>query len=782
MRRVSPFVLAALAVFSLALSACVLPFNKPNDPVPSVPSALRVTALTADSITIEWDAFPDASGYYVYWGYTATGTFRRVSTTPTTVCVHVQDKLPLGATRYFMVSAVVNGVETAKSAAVVGTTAGLPAPVANLVCPSAPTDRAVLFWDSVPTAQGYKVYRSTSGADGTWIWITGNPDIDNYTVGSPAFGGPAWSDIGLEAGTTYWYRVSAVNSDGEGEMSPVLQMTTAASVPTRSVFGTHTLLESADDYDATLDWVLALNGPGSYVKQMAYNIVTATPDMLSQFAGYVAAGDLQKPTEILAGSGLIKFVLKCYERDLIPVVRIHGYFGSSFSYRPNTDATTSWSNWIPPTGPGSFSRFGQTIKYLVQGLPRKSGMPLYIEIWNEPNLNGEWGGTTPNPTEYGYLLVASANAIREIGDDRIKVLNGGLSPGGNYNNIKFVKDMLSTVPASIDAFDVWSSHPYPNRTSPENNIHDNTAVRTDLESIDIYLAELAEIHKAGRTDVQMLATEMGYYRAEGGGVSESDFADFTVGTYQKYAAWPEVIGACHFILNNLHITHVGDTNGNGILDGNELAWYDRVFIKETAVDVGGLPSAADRYPVFDAVMAMPKPTFQGFPEFNSFPDLNMVIPPTSNLALSAVMTVSSTMDMFGWNQAFVNDGGKFGKGWTSEGDQIDEWVMYDFGSPVAISSVALWGRSDIEEGVEMAGKYFPQAFQVEASDDGTTWETLVTHDYGATIFEPAYTPVVINFEAVTNRYLRLYITRKTNHGSGGYHAQLAEFEVFAEQQ
>jgi len=73
-----------------------------------------------------------------------------------------------------------------------------------------------LTWSAVSTATSYKVYRSTSA--------TGN-----YTlVGSSTTA--SYSDINLTASTTYYYKVSAVNSNGEGSQSSAVTGITGTKV------------------------------------------------------------------------------------------------------------------------------------------------------------------------------------------------------------------------------------------------------------------------------------------------------------------------------------------------------------------------------------------------------------------------------------------------------------------------------------------------------------------------------------------------------------------------
>jgi fibronectin type 3 domain-containing protein len=74
-----------------------------------------------------------------------------------------------------------------------------------------PGPAIVVTWNSVAGATSYKVYRSTTGIFGDTPFAT--PSTESYT------------DTGLTAGTTYYYRISAVNGIGEGPLSPALSDT-----------------------------------------------------------------------------------------------------------------------------------------------------------------------------------------------------------------------------------------------------------------------------------------------------------------------------------------------------------------------------------------------------------------------------------------------------------------------------------------------------------------------------------------------------------------------------
>jgi len=96
------------------------------------------------------------------------------------------------------------------------TVGAVPASVTDLNVSSSSANKLDLSWSTVSGATSYKVYRSTSA--------TGN-----YTlVGTSTTA--SYSDINLTASTTYYYKVSAVNGNGEGSQSSAVYGITATKV------------------------------------------------------------------------------------------------------------------------------------------------------------------------------------------------------------------------------------------------------------------------------------------------------------------------------------------------------------------------------------------------------------------------------------------------------------------------------------------------------------------------------------------------------------------------
>ncbi len=233
----------------------------------------------------------------------------------------------------------------------------------------------------------------------------------------------------------------------------------------------------------------------------------------------------------------VDYVNRCYELELIPFLRLAGHMRDNRWVKPDAD------------GPGDYHSIAQAMQRVVAGLPRSDLCPLYIEVWNEPNLAVEWSGE-PDAAEYAAFFVQAAKAIHEIGDQRIRVLNGGLATSPEW-----AEKLCQADKGFARAFDVWSCHPYPMNRPPSVNLHDKTAPPDSKLTIDSYLLELDVLRKFDRGDAKVMITETGYdlgnssyTRGEGHPIiDEYNRADYIVRAFRDYwPKWEEIVAVFPF--------------------------------------------------------------------------------------------------------------------------------------------------------------------------------------------------------------------------------------------
>ena len=170
----------------------------PNAPLP--PAAPTVTMTYSDSgkPKLTWNAVSGATSYRVFRsesrgsGYSLLGTTTATSYTNTGAAV--------GKTYYYRVKAV-NSVGTSGYSNIVSGKAKTAAPAApSVTIGNSSTGKPQLTWKAVSGAVKYEVYRSTRQNSG--YSLLGTTTSTSYV------------NTGASTGTTYYYRVKAVNRNG----------------------------------------------------------------------------------------------------------------------------------------------------------------------------------------------------------------------------------------------------------------------------------------------------------------------------------------------------------------------------------------------------------------------------------------------------------------------------------------------------------------------------------------------------------------------------------------
>ncbi|HET9494765.1 MAG TPA: O-antigen ligase family protein [Chloroflexia bacterium] len=110
----------------------------------------------------------------------------------------------------------------------------------------------------------------------------------------------------------------------------------------------------------------------------------------------------------------------------------------------------------PPRDNNDFGDFAAAVA------SRYKGKIKYFQIWNEPNLWGEWGGHPVSAEEYTALLKVAYTRIKEV-DPEAVVVSAALAPtaddsAANRNDILFLEDMYRRGAAPY--FDVMSTMVY----------------------------------------------------------------------------------------------------------------------------------------------------------------------------------------------------------------------------------------------------------------------------------------------------------------------------------
>ncbi len=135
---------------------------------------------------------------------------------------------------------------------------------------------------------------------------------------------------------------------------------------------------------------------------------------------------------------------------------------------PGFDPAANPRVQTPPADLDQFARFAGELARRYQGRVRT------FQIWNEPNLHGEWGGRPPDPAAYLEMLETVGSAIRSANPDAVIVL-AGLAPTietgpDNLSDILFLRRLYEL--GAKGTFDVASSMSYGLFTGPRDVLID----------------------------------------------------------------------------------------------------------------------------------------------------------------------------------------------------------------------------------------------------------------------------------------------------------------------
>jgi len=250
-----------ISCFSFAIISCSIDTEEDTTTYTttlSAPSGLTATG-TAGQVSLDWSAVTSAGSYTVYWD-NATG-ISSSSTAITSVSTdnYTHSSLDNGSIYYYKVAAVDTDNTTGSLSSEVSAATPLPAPD-NLSAIGA-NNTVTLTWDNVSGATSYTLYwDNVSGIDSSDTAIT-PITIDNYTHSN------------MDNGSTYYYKVAAVNSSGTGTLSSVASAVLSADIQGSQTYNTHTyaITSSAMSYADAKAAAAALGGYLTTVNTKAEN-------------------------------------------------------------------------------------------------------------------------------------------------------------------------------------------------------------------------------------------------------------------------------------------------------------------------------------------------------------------------------------------------------------------------------------------------------------------------------------------------------------------------------
>ena len=282
---------------------------------PAAPVVKIGNSASSGKPMLTWNAVEGATSYRIYRSTTKGSGYSLLGTTTATSYTNTGAKA--GTTYYYRVKACNDAGLSPYSNVVSGKVKSVtPKPAAPVVKigHSATSGKPMLTWNAVSGATSYKVYRATS-QKGTYS-LLGTVTTTSYT------------NTGAKAGTTYWYKVKAVNSAGESAYSNVVSGKTTVT--------TLTMGHSASSGKPQLTWK-AVSGAASYkvyratAKNGAYSVINTTNALTYTNTGAALGTTYYYKVEALDASGKSLGFSDVVEGKVAPVLAV-GY--SSVSGKP----------------------------------------------------------------------------------------------------------------------------------------------------------------------------------------------------------------------------------------------------------------------------------------------------------------------------------------------------------------------------------------------------------------------------------------------------------------
>ena len=333
---------------------------------PDAPVVKISNSSASGKPVLTWKAVSGATSYKVYRSTTKGSGYSLLGTTTATSYTNTGAKA--GTTYYYRVKACNDAGLSPYSNIVSGKVKSVtPKPSAPVVKigNSASSGKPMLTWNAVSGATSYKVYRATS-QNGTYS-LLGTVTATSYT------------NTGAKAGTTYYYKVKAVNSAGESAYSNV--------VSGRATVTTLTMGHSSTSGKPQLTWK-AVSGAASYKvyratsKNGAYTVINTTKALTYTNVGAALGTTYYYKVEALNAAGKSMGFSAIVEGKVAPVLAV-GY--SSVSGKPQltwkaVPGATEYQVYRSTQQNSGYSKINTTTATSYVNTGAKAGTTYYYRI------------------------------------------------------------------------------------------------------------------------------------------------------------------------------------------------------------------------------------------------------------------------------------------------------------------------------------------------------------------------------------------------------------------
>ena len=386
---------------------------------PAAPTGLGATPGNAQ-VALSWTASSGATSYNVYRGATAGGESTTAVATGITTTSYTNTGLSNGTAYYYKVTAVNSYGTSAYSNEASATPSAGTAPAApTSLAATAGNAQVGLTWTASAGATSYNIYRgTTSGGESSTAVATGIM-VASYT------------DSGLTNGTTYYYKVAAVNSVGTSGYSNEASAAPTAGNPT--IYYQDSFTRTGDMTGSTPD-VTNTGGAtwGNVAGSGEYPISGGTASIPTTSYSYTA--------EYLPVNGTSGITLDGTKNFTVSVVVTSGSTGRT-GICLNTQAPGNlWDHYFASmsTCSGFAGAYGFNGGYLNYNYAAGISGPTTISIsYNASTATLTYMvGTTLLATQTG-VTTAQVSAIRYVGLGDDGYGGGASTPTPTFDNFTF---------------------------------------------------------------------------------------------------------------------------------------------------------------------------------------------------------------------------------------------------------------------------------------------------------------------------------------------------------
>jgi hypothetical protein len=186
----------------------------PRPPIVGPPGTFVAVTASSSTIVLTWTDVAAESGYRVDRSSDGRTGWVTIANVAADVTVHNDTGLPAGVTFYYRLVATGVGGTSPPSGVTSATTDPALVSPGSLTATAASASAIELVWSDVAAETGYRIERSDDGTMGWTVIATTGRDVTTF------------SDTALPPGTTFSYRVVALNAGGESPPSGVASATT----------------------------------------------------------------------------------------------------------------------------------------------------------------------------------------------------------------------------------------------------------------------------------------------------------------------------------------------------------------------------------------------------------------------------------------------------------------------------------------------------------------------------------------------------------------------------